>query len=48
LVAVPLVWDAGLKGTLRFTSVVPQAFSHEDLRYASEAAALLLPLLSQG
>lgn len=45
LVAVPLSWEAELKGTLRLTSVVPQAFSHEDLRFASEAAALLTPLV---
>lgn len=45
LVAVPLSWDGVLQGTLRLTSVVPQAFSHEDLRFASEAAGLLTPLV---
>ena len=45
LVAVPLVWEGGLKGTLRLTSVQPQAFSHEDLRLVSEASALLVPIL---
>ncbi len=44
LVAVPLSWEGELKGTLRLTSVVPQAFTHEDLRFASDAAALLVPL----
>jgi len=47
LVAVPLIWDNRLQGTLRLTSVVPQAFSHDDLRFASEAAVLLLPILSR-
>jgi hypothetical protein len=47
LVAVPLIWDNRLQGTLRLTSVVPQAFSHDDLRFASEAASLLLPILSK-
>jgi hypothetical protein len=45
LVAVPLTADGELRGTLRLTSVVPQAFTHEDLRFASEAASLLLPLV---
>ena len=45
LVAVPLVWEGALKGTLRLTSVQPQAFSHEDLRLVSEASSLLVPCL---
>lgn len=45
LVAVPLVWEGVLKGTLRLTSVQPQAFSHEDLRLISEASSLLVPCL---
>lgn len=45
LVAVPLAWEGKLKGTLRLASVTPQAFAHEDLRFASEAAAVLLPRL---
>jgi len=45
LVAVPMVWDGVLKGTLRLTSVQPQAFSHEDLRLVSEASGLLVPCL---
>ena len=41
LVAVPLVWDGKLMGTLRLASATPQAFTHDDLRFASEAAAVL-------
>lgn len=47
VVAVPLVWDGRMGGTLRLTSVTPQAFSHDDLRFASEAAAQLLPRLTR-
>lgn len=45
VMAVPLVWGDDLKGTLRVTSVVPQAFSHDDLRYVSAAAEILVPVL---
>ncbi len=45
VVAVPLIKDGRLRGMLRMTSVVPQAFSHDDLRFASEAATLLAPIL---
>lgn len=45
VLAVPLVWHDELHGTLRFTSVVPQAFTHDELRFASEAADLLNPVL---
>ena len=45
LVAVPLIWEGELKGTLRLTSVQPQAFSHDDLRLVSEASSLLVPSL---
>lgn len=45
LVAVPLTSHGKLCGVLRVTSVKPQAFSHEDLRFASEAGAILIPLI---
>ncbi len=45
LVAVPLSWEGKLRGTLRLASITPQAFTHEDLRFASEAAGVLLPRL---
>jgi hypothetical protein len=45
VLAVPLVWKDEVRGTLRFTSVVPQAFTHDELRFASEAAKLLIPVL---
>jgi len=45
LVAVPLVSGDALRGTLRLTSVQPQAFTHDDLRLVNEAAGLLLPCL---
>jgi hypothetical protein len=45
LVAVPLIWEGELKGTLRLTSIQPQAFTHEDLRLVSDAAGMLLPCL---
>ena len=45
VLAVPLVWKDEIRGTLRFTSVVPQAFTHDELRFASEAANLLVPVL---
>lgn len=44
-VAVPMTWDGRLRGTLRLSSVTPQAFSHEDLRFATEAVNLLSPAL---
>lgn len=44
-VAVPMTWEGRLRGTLRLSSVTPQAFSHEDLRFASEAVSLLSPAL---
>jgi len=48
VVAVPLFYEGSLKGTLRLSSVVPQAFVHDDLRFASEAANLLLPHIFKG
>jgi hypothetical protein len=45
VVAVPLAWAGALRGTLRLTSVVPQAFLHDDLRFASDAAGMLVPLI---
>jgi len=45
LVAVPMSWEGKLKGTLRLASTTPQAFSHEDLRFASDAVGVLLPRL---
>jgi len=45
VVAVPLVSEGKLKGTLRLSSTTPQAFTHEDLRFASEAAGILVPLV---
>ncbi len=47
LVAVPLMWGGELRGTLRLTSVVPQAFTHEDLRMVNDAASFLVACLSQ-
>jgi hypothetical protein len=47
VVAVPLVFEGHLRGTLRLSSTTPQAFTHEDLRFASEAAGILLPLIFQ-
>ncbi len=44
-VAVPMTWDGRLRGTLRLSSVTPQAFSHEDLRFVTEAVNLLSPAL---
>jgi hypothetical protein len=44
-VAVPMMWDGRLRGTLRLSSTTPQAFSHDDLRFATEAANLLAPAL---
>ncbi|MEK7768008.1 MAG: GAF domain-containing protein, partial [bacterium] len=45
MVAVPLFREGTLNGSLRLSSAVPQAFSHDDLRFTSEAASLLLPVL---
>ena len=44
-VAVPMTWEGRLRGTLRLSSVTPQAFSHEDLRFVTEAVNLLSPAL---
>lgn len=46
VIAVPLIKENRLIGTLRMTSVVPQVFSHDDLRFTSEAAGLLAPYLA--
>jgi len=48
LVAVPLMWEGTLRGTLRITSIQPQAFSHEDLRLVNDAVTMLLPCLFTG
>jgi len=45
VVAVPLVSEGKLMGTLRLSSTTPLAFTHEDLRFASEAVGILLPLV---
>lgn len=48
MVAVPLYREGTMAGSLRLTSAAAQAFSHDDLRFVSEAAELLRPVLFGG